>query len=106
MLTTRFTPAVDLHNRAPGHRPFTFPAHVARQDGPARITSLSVDVSYDDGATWQPAHVRRDHAHWTVSVWHPRTGYVSLRSRAADSDGNRQEQTVIRADLAEAGLTF
>ncbi|MFE9748993.1 S8 family serine peptidase [Saccharothrix saharensis] len=97
MLTTRFTPAVDVHNRAPANRPFTFPAHVERQDGPARITSLSVDVSYDDGTTWKPARVHRDHDHWTVTVRHPRTGHVSLRSRTEDSDGNRQEQTIIRA---------
>jgi subtilisin family serine protease len=97
MLTTRFDPAVDVHNRAPGNRRFSFPAYVERQDGPARITSLSVDVSYDDGVTWQRADVRRDHDHWTVSVRQPRNGYVSLRSRAADADGNRLDQTIIRA---------
>ncbi len=58
MLTTRFDPAVDLRNRAPGNRRFSFPAHVERQDGPARIAALSVEVSYDDGATWRPAEVR------------------------------------------------
>jgi hypothetical protein len=88
-----------VHNRAPGNRRFSFPAYVERQDGPARITSLSVDVSYDDGVTWQRADVRRDHDHdhWTVSVRQPRNGYVSLRSRVADADGNRLDQTIIRA---------
>ncbi|MCE6998301.1 S8 family serine peptidase [Saccharothrix sp. S26] len=97
MLTARFDPAVDPHNRAPGDRPFSFPVHVERQDGPARITSLSVDVSYDDGVTWRPASTRRDHDRWTVTVRHPRDGYVSLRARAADADGNRVEQTIVRA---------
>jgi hypothetical protein len=30
-------------------------------------------------------------------VRQPRNGYVSLRSRAADADGNRLDQTIIRA---------
>ena len=97
MLTARFDPAVDPRNRAPGDRPFSFPAYVERQDGPARVTSLSVDVSYDDGVTWRPAHTRRDRDHWTVTVRHPRDGYASLRTRVADADGNRLEQTIIRA---------
>jgi subtilisin family serine protease len=97
MLTTRFDPAVDLHNQAPGNQRFSFPAYVARQDGPAQVTSLSVDVSYDDGTTWQPADVRRDHDHWTVTVRHPQNGYASLRSRTSDADGNLLEQTIIRA---------
>ncbi|MFL6121958.1 S8 family serine peptidase [Actinophytocola sp.] len=97
MLTTRFDPAVDLRNRAPGNRRFSFPAYVERQDGPTQVTSLSVDVSYDDGTTWQPADVRRDHDHWTVTVRHPRSGYASLRSRASDVDGNQLTQTIVRA---------
>ena len=44
-----------------------------------------------------PARTHRDRDHWTVTVWHPRTGYASLRSRATDSDGNRLDQTIIRA---------
>jgi hypothetical protein len=97
MLTTRLDPPVDVRNRAPGDRRFSFPVHVERQDGPARITALSVDVSYDDGATWRPADVRRDHDHWTVTVRHPRNGYASLRTRTADADGNRLAQTIVRA---------
>lgn len=97
MLTTRFDPAVDVRNRAPGNRRFSFPAYVERQDGPTRITSLSVDVSYDEGKTWQRADVRRDHDHWTVTVRHPRNGYASLRTRTSDADGNRLTQTILRA---------
>jgi subtilisin family serine protease len=97
MLTTRFAPAVDVHNKAPGDRRFSFPAYVTRQDGPAKVTSLSVDVSYDDGRTWRPAGVRRDHDHWSVTVRHPGSGYASLRSRTRDADGNTQAQTIVRA---------
>ncbi|OLF14169.1 hypothetical protein BLA60_03185 [Actinophytocola xinjiangensis] len=97
MLTARFDPSVDVRNRAPGNQRVSFPAYVERQDGPARITSLSVDVSYDDGATWRPAEVRRVDGHWTVSVRHPAKGYASLRARTSDVDGNRLAQTIIRA---------
>lgn len=97
MLTARFDPAVDVRNRAPGNRRFSFPAYVERQDGPTKIAALSVDVSYDDGATWQRADVRRDHDHWTVTVRHPRSGYASLRTRVSDVDGNRLSQTILRA---------
>ncbi len=97
MLTTRFAPAVDVRNRAPGDRWFSFPAYVERQDGPARITALSVDVSYDDGKTWRPAEVRRTGDQWTVTVRHPKSGYASLRTRTSDADGNRLAQTSGRA---------
>ncbi|GAB3444443.1 hypothetical protein GCM10027436_32700 [Actinophytocola sediminis] len=97
MLTTRFDPAVDVRNRAPGNRGFSFPAYVERQDGAGRIASLAVDVSYDDGKTWRKADVGRDRDHWKVTARHPKSGYVSLRSTTSDVDGNRQAQTIIRA---------
>ncbi|OLF09076.1 hypothetical protein BLA60_21055 [Actinophytocola xinjiangensis] len=97
MLTTRFDPAVDLHNSAPGDRTFSFAAHAERQDGPARIRSLSVEVSYDDGATWQRAEVTRGKDRWRVTVRHPASGYASLRSTVSDVDGNRMTQTIVRA---------
>jgi len=96
MLTTRIDPAVNIRNQAPGNRRYSFPVYVERQDGPAKITSLAVDVSYDDGATWQPADVRRDHDHWSVTVRHPKNGYASLRTRTSDQDGNRRDQTILR----------
>jgi len=94
LLSVQYRPAVDLSNTAPGGVDFTIPVTVTRQDGPAKIRSMTVDVSYDDGATWTSAKVARDH---TVSVHHPATGYASLRVNAADTDGNTTTQTVIRA---------
>ncbi|MCR6489367.1 S8 family serine peptidase [Amycolatopsis sp. OK19-0408] len=92
LLTTRFTPAVDLRNRAPGNRIFTFPAYVEPGG-----TKLAVETSTDDGRTWQPAVTLRTGDHWTVAVRNPASGYVSLRASAADADGNTVRQTVIRA---------
>nr|WP_243859869.1 S8 family serine peptidase [Amycolatopsis arida] len=97
LLNARLAPDVDVHNRAPGNRAFTFPAYVERQDGDANVTKLTVEVSYDDGSTWRQARVRSRGDHWTVLVKHPATGYASLRATATDTDGNTVRQTVLRA---------
>ncbi|MGW0435551.1 S8 family serine peptidase [Micromonospora sp. NPDC003197] len=97
LLTVRLDPTVDLCNRAPGGL-FTFPAYVTRQGADqVKVTSLTVDVSYDDGSTWRSAIVTRAGNHWIVGVVHPSTGYASLRIKAADADGNTVEQSVLRA---------
>jgi hypothetical protein len=75
--------------------PLTFPARV--QPAAADIATLTVDSSTDDGRTWQPATVIRDGDHWTVSLRSVGPGYVSLRSRAADTAGNGVEEVVRRA---------
>jgi subtilisin family serine protease len=103
LLSVRFDPALDLRNRAPGGRPFTFPAYVDRQDaGQVPARALSVQVSYDDGTTWRPAKVVRAGDHWAVTVNHPAAGFVSLRASATDAAGNTVEQTVLRGyEIAE-----
>jgi subtilisin family serine protease len=103
LLTVRFDPAVDLHNRAPGGREFSFPAYVTRQGADTtngatvKASSLAVDVSYNDGHTWQPATVTAAGDHWIVDVVHPTSGYASLRAKATDADGNTVEQSVVHA---------
>ncbi|MFJ7218431.1 S8 family peptidase [Amycolatopsis sp. NPDC098790] len=92
LLTVRFDPAVDVRNRAPGNRVFTFPAFVERSG-----RTLSVETSTNDGQTWQPAPALKTGDHWTIVVRHPASGFVSLRASAADDDGNTVRQTVIRA---------
>ncbi|MFB9686664.1 S8 family serine peptidase [Amycolatopsis plumensis] len=96
LLTARFDPAVDLRNGAPGDRVFTFPAFVERQGG-GTGTKLAVETSTDDGRTWRPAVTVRTGDHWTVVVRNPASGFVSLRAKASDDDGNTVQQTVIRA---------
>jgi hypothetical protein len=96
LLTARFDPAVDVRNRAPGNRVFTFPAYVERQGGGAG-SRLAVETSTDDGRTWRPAPAIRSGDHWTVVVRNPASGYVSLLASAADDAGNTVRQTVIRA---------
>ncbi|TDU88705.1 subtilisin family serine protease [Kribbella voronezhensis] len=93
----RFSPALDDHNRA---KPGWVPVSVQRQPGsaaqPAR--TLAVQVSYDEGKSWQPAPVRRHGAAWQVKVTPPPgTAYVSLRAQSADRAGNTIDQTVVKA---------
>ena len=69
-----------------------------RQAGHTPLTGLTLDVSYDDGATWQPSHVVRLGHHGLALLWHPTTaGFVSLRTSARDAAGNTVTQTVLRA---------
>ncbi|MFC4906708.1 S8 family serine peptidase [Actinomadura gamaensis] len=64
-----------------------------------KTTGATLEVSFDDGRTWQA--VRLDHrgATWTGRVSYPRTpgGFVSLRATARDDAGNTVKQEVIRA---------
>jgi hypothetical protein len=96
----RFIPAVDSRGYAPAGAAFRVPVVVRRQDGAgtARVRSLSVAVSYDDGATWRPAAVESTSDGGTATLRHPsRAGFVSLRARMTDTQGNVTEVTIIRA---------
>jgi subtilisin family serine protease len=95
-MAVRFTPRLSADNTAPAGR-FEIPVSVQEQPGPpsARVRLLGVQVSYDDGATWQPAAVHRTRDGWVAVVRQPATGFVSLRASATDSAGGRVEQTII-----------
>ncbi|PZF91692.1 S8 family peptidase [Micromonospora deserti] len=96
----RFTPRLTAGQSAPAGVTFEIPLTVQRQpDSTAKpVRTLSVDVSYDDGATWTPATVRRHGERGAATVRHPAgAGYVSLRATATDKAGNTVTQTVVRA---------
>ncbi|MDI5978856.1 hypothetical protein [Amycolatopsis magusensis] len=97
LLEVHYTPAVDLANSAPGGGTFTVPVTVSRQDGPAAITGLQVEASYDGGLTWQPAQVSGQDGRYSAELRHPAAGSVSLRAKAADADGNTTTQSIIHA---------
>ncbi|MFF6980201.1 S8 family serine peptidase [Streptomyces sp. NPDC008343] len=65
--------------------------------GPVR--AVSVQVSYDDGATWQKASVDKHHdGRYTATYSHPHKGeFVSLKVHTADADGNTTDQTLMHA---------
>ncbi|GAA1393283.1 S8 family serine peptidase [Catellatospora coxensis] len=96
----RYTPNLDLDNRAPAGRLFAIPISLDRQVGaaPGRTKALTVEASFDDGKSWQKLPVLRFGEQAVAWVCNPTgTGFVSLRSAATDSSGNTVKQTVIRA---------
>ncbi|QKV80332.1 S8 family peptidase [Amycolatopsis sp. Hca4] len=97
MMAVRFTPRLDDRNRAPSGVPFLVPVRVEHTDEHARITSLTVRVSYDDGGTWQAVPVLRSGGEWLAGLRHPAgAAFVSLRATATDGAGDTVDQTIIR----------
>lgn len=89
--TIAFDPRLDLQNSAPAGRAFTFP--VTSSD-----MLTSVEASYDNGATWHTAALRKNGSAWSATVTHPKTGsFVSLRAEAKDAQGNKALITVLQA---------
>jgi len=93
----RFAPGLDEANSAQAGKPFLVPVWLQHNGTGAvdRPRTLSVDVSYDEGKTWQKADVV-----WNLAVLlrHPADAEsVSLRATATDRGGNTVTQTVIRA---------
>ena len=99
LLAVRFAPNLDDHNAAPAGKRFTFPVTVERNGGDVgQVNTPVVEVSYDDGGTWQPATVRRDHDRWQATVAHPAGAeFVSLRASVTDRDGYAHRVTITRA---------
>ena len=96
----RFNPIVDRTNTAVGGHTALVPLTVSTQpdSGAARVASLAVEVSYDDGANWRPATVINLLGHRFVVLQHPNVnGFVSLRTRLEDANHNLVEQIMIHA---------
>ncbi|MDT5024701.1 MAG: hypothetical protein QOE61_1127, partial [Micromonosporaceae bacterium] len=96
----RIAASLDERNTAPAGSFAVIPIIVSQQQGSdaGQVTKLAVDVSYDDGATWQKAQVVHALGKWLLALKHAdRAGFVSLRAQATDSAGNTVQQTVIRA---------
>ncbi|SDM16831.1 Subtilase family protein [Allokutzneria albata] len=92
LLAVRFAPDVDAHNRARAGE-FSIPFSVHRNGSGTVAASPTVEVSFDDGGRWEVARV----VDGKVSVVNPGSGFVSLRAKVADGEGNSVVQTVIRA---------
>ncbi|MGR6316619.1 S8 family serine peptidase [Micromonospora soli] len=100
LTAVRFTPELDIDNRAPADQLFAIPVSLDRQIGaePGQTTSLTVEASFDDGQTWQQLTVQRSGEKGVAWVRNPAgTGFVSLRAAATDTSGNTVKQTIIRA---------
>ncbi|MET8312264.1 S8 family serine peptidase [Micromonospora sp. NPDC005173] len=99
MTAIRYTPELDIDNRAPAGRLFAIPVSLDRQigAGPGRTKTLTVEASFDDGKTWRKLSVQRSGEKAVAWVNNPAgTGFVSLRAAATDTSGNTVKQTVIR----------
>jgi subtilisin family serine protease len=100
LLVVRASGEVDGQGRAEAGAPFLLTLLVQRQPGaPAvRLTGLSVQASYDDGATWTGAPTEIQGDRGQALLHNPAgTGFASLRITARDAAGNSVAQTVIRA---------
>jgi hypothetical protein len=76
------------------------PATVERPAGAAtpHIAEITVEASFDDGATWSQVPAVAADDRWLGLVIAPRDAtHVSLRSTARDVEGRRAEQTLVRA---------
>ncbi len=91
---------VDSHNSAPAGRPYLLSLEAQRQPGAptAAVTALTLEVSFDDGQTWEPAPVAVAGERGVALVHHPEApGFVSLRASARDAAGNTVTHAVTRA---------
>ncbi|MFJ9585358.1 S8 family serine peptidase [Streptomyces acidicola] len=91
----RFSPELTLSSTAKAGERFEVPFTVEGAAAGQRPAKLAFEVSYDEGATWQPTEaVGGTH----LSLEHPaEAGSVSLRAELTDRDGNTLVQTIERA---------
>ncbi|MGN9907466.1 S8 family serine peptidase [Phytohabitans sp. LJ34] len=100
VMVVRFAPHLDDHNAAKAGKRSTYPVFVQQGAGATygNLTTLTVEVSYDDGVTWKAAPVSGTGLDRKVTVYHPAgKAFVSLRATAADDRGTSVTQTIIRA---------
>ncbi|WP_241195571.1 S8 family serine peptidase [Streptomyces sp. ADI93-02] len=94
-----YSVATDLSGKAHRRAGLTVtPSHLEGAAGAGAVHTKTLEVSYDDGATWRRASLRRSGDGWTAQLDAPRrAAFTSLRTTAEDTKGNSISQTVIRA---------
>jgi hypothetical protein len=102
LLTICFHLPLDAHNRAPAGHGLTGTVTVTRQPGSsgAAASTLSLQVSYDNGRTWHPATV----SHSAAGTWSVRLpaggtagGHASLRATARSASGDTVSERITSA---------
>ncbi len=100
LLALRFAPKLDERNTAAAGRPLIVPVSVQRNGTPGYVTDVrtpEIQVSYDDGVTWQQTKVFRISGRWSITLHHPKDAKtVSFKGKTGDAAGS-VEQTIIRA---------
>ncbi|MFF4243073.1 S8 family serine peptidase [Streptomyces sp. NPDC001822] len=62
------------------------------------VSSLELEVSYDDGVTWRPQSLKEHKGTWHTTVVAPsKADYVSIRATAKQRNGGGVTQTITRA---------
>ncbi|MEU9205937.1 S8 family serine peptidase [Streptomyces sp. NPDC048332] len=89
----------DLQGAARAGRRLRLGLHAASLAGDVTADAATLQVSYDDGATWQEARLKRTgDGRWTTTLGTPRhAGSVSLRAGATAPGGLSVQQEVVRA---------
>ncbi|MEV5969331.1 S8 family serine peptidase [Streptomyces sp. NPDC051921] len=76
------------------------PVSMGRGTLPGTVTTVKLDVSYDDGATWQKVTVAKGaDGHWTGSFRTAKKpgGFISVRASAETDSGFSVKNEIIRA---------
>ncbi|MEV4314299.1 S8 family serine peptidase [Actinocrispum sp. NPDC049592] len=99
LMALKFAPTVDGRNQASRVLPSIVPVSVNHNQGvPAKPTSIQ--VSHDQGASWQRAPlITLDGRTFTVLFHPPGAKSVSLKASAQDQAGNSVTETIIDAYL-------
>ncbi|MGW6446178.1 S8 family serine peptidase [Lentzea sp. NPDC055074] len=93
LTVVRFLPKLDDEDTAHG-RVQLVPLKVEQAQNTPKVRHVTVEVSFDDGATWKQVQVAGDKA----IVHHPKNArFASLRAKTTDAAGNTGEVTIIRA---------
>ncbi|MEV4813288.1 S8 family peptidase [Micromonospora avicenniae] len=72
--------------------------HLPTATEASAIRTVTVDLSYDDGATWHHAKLQRSGDGWRTRLDAPhKARFVTLRATARDARGNSVDQSITRA---------
>ncbi|MFK0050494.1 S8 family peptidase [Streptomyces sp. NPDC090741] len=92
--TVRFAAPVDLASGAPAGKSVRIPVAVQGSAAGKNLKSLTVSVSYDDGAAWQLVKVNSG----KISVKNPAKGKsISFLAEVTDKQGNKSTLTIHNA---------
>ncbi|MBT2227670.1 S8 family serine peptidase [Nonomuraea sp. NEAU-A123] len=104
-LNLRYDLDLDLDNKTAAAKPhkITVTGYQGSYDVPdARLGSLKLSVTYDDGAHWKAVTTSKKNAtSYTATIAHPAlsatNGTVGIRAQGVDAEGNTIDQTITRA---------
>lgn len=81
--------------------------HLEGVTGAADVVDAGLEISYDDGATWEVLPLTGSAGSWTAEVTYPADAeHATLRAWAVDEAGNGIEQRIERAFLIGDAPTY